>query len=230
MSKYFYEFTALDTVDPILMLIPLVIWTYIIKTFLMKSKIVTSINKYLLIVVLAIPYVLIIHNSYQLLFVDKGPSYPPTFGFCLNTDVNKTEKQNGIIGKYNLKCNNNNTSIVKTNSRLLINRFYYLNYTLLLLVLMIVPLSYITSKRGFRKYVDNIDIFKQHKILLKLICLAALFSIIGFLAPIFSNNHIISFALYKPIVSFLNISVSLLILIFLIILKVTLLNKKNFVE
>ena len=79
----------------------------------MKSKIVTNINKYLLIVVLAIPYVLIIHNSYQLLFVDKGPSYPPTFGFCLNTNVNTEDKENGIIIK-NGRFKNSTSSKIRS--------------------------------------------------------------------------------------------------------------------
>ena len=121
------------------------------------------------------------------------------------------------IGKLNMDCYNYQTNVVKSISSLLITRFYYINYVILLISLIIEPLSSFV-KNGFIKYKSSQNIFKNRKILLKILSITSIFSLIGYLSPVFSNSGIFSIIIYRFIVVFLNINISLLLLILIILI------------
>ena len=185
----------------------------IIKSVIHNNKDIEKIPKYLLYLIYSIPFLLSLYDLFNKSIYPNILNYPPTYGYCFH----KKDTQYSV-GKIDLSCFLFQNNVVKTLSSQLISRFYYINYTILLISLIIEPLAYVVSKGGFNKYVPVLNIFKTNTSLLKMLSITSIFSLIGYLAPIFSNSTTISMFIYKFIVVFLNINVSLLILIFLIII------------
>lgn len=211
-NKYTYELKNIEFLNRGITVISLVTWLFIIKYVLLKDRTIKDLPKWMVYSLLSIPFVLSFFDLYNYYNFKTILSYPPTFGYCFFK-----KETNVSIGKINMDCNNYQTNVVKSISSLLITRFYYINYVILLISLIIEPLSSIV-KNGFIKYKSSQNIFKNRKILLKILSITSIFSLIGYLSPVFSNSGIFSIIIYRFIVVFLNINISLLLLILLILI------------
>lgn len=211
-NNYIYELKNMEFLNRGITVISLISWLVIIKRLLLKDRTINKLPRWMVYSLFSIPFALSFFDLYNYYNFKTILSFPPTFGYCFSkndTDIS--------IGKLNMNCNNYQRNVVKTISSLLITRFYYINYVILLISLIIEPLSSIV-KNGFIKYKSSQNIFKNHKILLKILSITSIFSLIGYLSPVFSNSGIFSIIIYRFIVVFLNINISLLLLILLILI------------
>ena len=213
MNEYLTKINNVEYINLVFTVFSLSIWTLIIRFVIHNNKDIEMIHKPLLYLIYSIPFLLSLYDLFNKSIYPNILNYPPTYGYCFHkkdTDYS--------VGKFDLSCFLFQNNVVKTLSSQLISRFYYINYTILLISLIIEPLAYIVSNGGFNKYVPVLNLFKRKKILLKMLSITSIFSLIGYLAPIFSNSTTISMFIYKFIVVFLNINVSLLLLIFLVLI------------
>lgn len=135
--------------------IPLILWILFIiqmNTFSKQSSrncftIFTSSNIFVTILyyfLLALPFIVYLFNIYNT-YNSPNPlkkvndetaiSFPPGWEYCFSSDVSKQKHPKSIIATEDLKCMKTNTTLLKNNIRDIIDRFYYMNYILLLLVL-----------------------------------------------------------------------------------------------
>ena len=213
MNEYLTKINNVEYINLVFTMFSLSIWALIIKLVIHNNKDIEKIPKYFLYLIYSIPFLLSLYDLLNKSIYPNILNYPPTYGYCFH----KKETEFSV-GKFDLNCFLFQNNVVKTLSSQLISRFYYINYTILLISLIIEPLAYVVSKGGFNKYVPVLNLFKTKKILLKILSITSIFSLIGYLAPIFSNSTTISMFIYKFIVVFLNINVSLLLLIFLVLI------------
>lgn len=211
-NKHLEEVKNVKYINLFFTLFSLSIWSLIIKNILLNNKDIEKIPKLVMYFVYSIPYLIIVNDIVNTIQFPNILNYPPTFGYCFHKDENETS-----VGKIDLDCFLFQNKLVKTLSLQLMNRFYYINYTILLLSLIIEPLKFVVGKSGYSKYIPGLNLFKKNKILLKILSITSMFSLIGYLAPVFSNNTTISIFFYKFITAFLNINVSLLIIVFLVL-------------
>lgn len=211
-NKYTYEIKNMETLNRGITIFSLIIWLIIIKYVLLKDKTIQELPKLMVYSLLSIPFILSFFDLYNYYEFKSILSFPPTFGYCFSKN-----ETNMSIGKLNMDCSNYQTNVVKSISSLLITRFYYINYVILLISLIIEPLSSFV-KNGFIKYKSSQNIFKNRKILLKILSITSIFSLIGYLSPVFSNSGIFSIIIYRFIVIFLNVNISLLLLILIILI------------
>lgn len=211
-NKYTYEVKNMETLNRGITTFSLMTWLIIIKYVLLKDKTIQELPKWMVYSLVSIPFILSFFDLYNYYEFESILSFPPTFGYCFSKN-----ETNMSIGKLNMDCYNYQTNVVKSISSLLITRFYYINYVILLISLIIEPLSSFV-KNGFIKYKSSQNIFKNRKILLKILSITSIFSLIGYLSPVFSNSGIFSIIIYRFIVVFLNINISLLLLILIILI------------
>lgn len=211
-NKYTYELKNMEFLNRGITVISLVTWLFIIKFVLLKDRTIKELPKWMVYSLLSIPFVMSFFDLYNYYEFKSILSFPPTFGYCFFK-----KETNMSIGTLNMDCNNYQTNVVKSISSLLITRFYYINYVILLISLIVEPLSSIV-KNGFVKYKSSQNIFKNREILLKILSITSMFSLIGYLSPVFSNSGIFSIIIYRFIVVFLNINISLLLLILIILI------------
>jgi hypothetical protein len=210
-NNYTYEIKNMEILNRGITTISLLTWLIIIKYVILKDKTVQKLPKWMVYSLLSIPFAMSFFDLYNYYNFKTILSFPPTFGYCFSK-----KETNMSIGTLNMDCNNYQTNVVKSISSLLITRFYYINYVILLISLIVEPLSSIV-KNGFIKYKSSQNIFKNREILLKILSITSMFSLIGYLSPVFSNSGIFSIIIYRFIVVFLNINISLLLLILIIL-------------
>lgn len=213
MSEYLTKINNVKYINLLFTVFSLGIWGMIIKNVIHKNKEIEKIPKVFLYLIYSVPFLLSLYDLFNTSIYPNILNYPPTYGYCLHKD-----ETDYSVGKFDLECFLFQNNVVKTLSSQFISRFYYINYIILLMSLLIEPLSRIISNGGFIKYIPVLNLFKTKKILLKLLSIISIFSLVGFMAPVFSNSNTISMFLYKFIVVFLNINVSLLFLVFLVLI------------
>lgn len=117
------------------------IWLVFIYTLLQIIKPNDFQNNIFLYLLLSTPFIIYILNiilnlrslnPQQKLSDFTAFSSPPGWEYCLNTNIDKNKD---ILGEYNFECRNKNNEYLQQNSKDLINRFYYLNYILLFIII-----------------------------------------------------------------------------------------------
>jgi len=148
MSKYIKTLNYADFIFNLTMLLPLLLWfwfgsqllKYIVPT---TSKVGIRISKtiafplfYLHMLVFflwLIPVYVALRGLYYATFVDKKgnvtfdpstPSLPPGFGYCMTTKIKKEDAKKGV-------------KLIISESAALLNRFYYVNYGIFLIILLV---------------------------------------------------------------------------------------------
>ena len=161
MSKYIKPLNYADFIFNLTMLLPLLLWLwfgsqllkYIVPT---TSKVGIRISKtiafplfYLHILVFflwLIPVYISLRGLYYAAFVDnKGnatfdpstPSLPPGFGYCMTTKIKKEDAEKGIVAYFDYKCEDQNEKLIISESTALLNRFYYVNYGIFHIILLV---------------------------------------------------------------------------------------------
>lgn len=83
-----------------------------------------------------LPYIFVCTSFYRVLMKkENGDSFP--WSACLSLNVSKEQEKKGILGIYDYKCEIVQDKILKQNINSLVKRFYFINYGLFLIVIMI---------------------------------------------------------------------------------------------
>ena len=199
-SKYFKFLNNADFIFNFTSLWPLIVWLWFGSQLL--KHIVPSTSKagirlsktiafplyvlHLLIFLLwLIPVYMSLRDLYYATFVNsKGkftydpttPSLPPGFGYCLTTKVKEEDAQKGIIAYWDYKCEKDNRKLITSGAMGLLNRFYYINYAIFLIVLLV-----------YRALVE-FNVLNNKFVLLN-IRVALLLGVIGCIIPIFDRFY-----------------------------------------
>ena len=182
MNTYFKEITfgqGGDFLYWIASILPLFLWTFLIDKYKLynpkKNK-----SAYLLWV----PYIAIgfeIYTSWKA----KGPTPPTHWNLCLSRKVAPKDKKKGVLGYIDYKCkreqNNTNNSLTKSES----SRFYYVNYLLFFMVLII---------QNFHSEIWRSPTGKR---LVNILCISVILEIVGVLPVLFIGQNIWSILLLR---------------------------------
>ena len=140
---------------------------------------------------------------------NNNVNLPPGVGFCFNSDIQPDDRKKGIISYVDYKCLSNNKKFISTSAKNLLNRSYYINYSIFLIVI----LAFNTMTK--------FNIFKNKFILLNiryalffgtLACLFTVFSP-GFYLKSLWINQLWSYIVSMNTSCFMFIGISILIII-----------------
>ena len=179
-------------------LVPLILWIFFIYNFYypyLKLKPHKLINNIPLIVILILPFYLFLFGSGDANFnkiIGKNALAPILFKGCFS-QANKNLQEKGIIGIWDYECAASQVDYLHEFGRHISERFYYVNYALLLFMLIY---GKIKSKKSIT---DNQVIF---------VSITLLFGIIGTLVTSFTDNYVTSLMLMIMFSTILNINVA----------------------
>jgi len=199
-SKYIKPLKNADLVFQLTSLWPMVLWMWF-GTQLQKhivpatsvigkriSKTIAFPLSYLHIIVFLlwlIPILLALRGLYYATFTNNitgkltydptTPSLPPGYGYCLTTKVKKEDAEKGVIAYWDYKCQGKNKKLITGGGMSLLNRFYYINYAIFLIVLLVY------------NALDKFNVLNNKFILLN-IRVALLLGVLGCLIPVFANG------------------------------------------
>ncbi len=199
-SKYIKPLDNADIVFQLTSLWPLILWLWFGKQLIKHivsptSRIGKRISNtiafplyYLHIIVFIlwlIPIFLAARGLYYATFTDgttnkiiydpTTPSLPPGFGYCMTTNIKKEDADNGVIAYWDYKCEGQNKKLITGGGMSLLNRFYYINYAIFLIVLLVY------------NALNKFNVLNNKFILLN-IRVALLLGVLGCLIPVFANG------------------------------------------
>ena len=132
-----------------------------------------------------IPIILILRTMfYAILFDEKKwtteyepgkPTLPPGFGYCMNTNIKQEDKAKGILAYWDYACEGSNEKFTTSAANALLTRFYYINYAIFLIVLLVY------------NTLSKVNILKNKFVLLN-IRFALFLGIIGCILPVFASG------------------------------------------
>lgn len=199
-SNYFNFFNNADLIYNLTSLWPLILWLWF--GLQLSKHIISSTSKegiriaktiafplyflhFLLFLLWLIPVYMSLRDVYNGSFVNsKGnftydpttPSLSPGFGYCLSNKVKKDDAAKGIIAYWDYKCEKNNRKLITSGSLTMLNRFYYINYAIFLIVLL-----------AYRALVE-FNVLNNEFVLLN-IRVALLLGVIGCIIPVFDKFY-----------------------------------------
>jgi len=201
------------------------------KTGIRISKTISFPLFYLHIIVFClwlIPIAISFRGLYYASFIDNTTgkfkfepnpaSLPPGYGYCLSTKVKEEDSRNGAIAYWDYKCEEQNDKLTTGGGMAMLNRFYYINYAIFLIVLLVF------------NAISKFNVLNNKFILLN-IRMALLLGVIGCLLPVFANGfYLRSLWLTKTWTHFLSMNSVCLMLIGLAIMSYSRqwCNKNNF--
>jgi|TARA_B110000037_G_scaffold44514_1_gene54689 hypothetical protein len=118
--------------------LPLILWTFFIWRFsnIFEKNNSFSFSSIFQIIMWCLPYVYVTTAFYRIwIRNENNDSFP--WSSCLSLDVSKEQTEKGILGTYDYKCQIVQDRILKNNINSLVKRFYFINYGLFLIVIMI---------------------------------------------------------------------------------------------
>ncbi len=199
-SKYFNYLNNADIIFNITSLWPLIVWLWFgsqllkhivpatSKTGIRLSKTIAFplyFLHFIVFILWLIPVYMSLRDLYYATFVNsKGkfaydpttPSLPPGFGYCLTAKVKKEDAEKGIIAYWDYKCEKDNRKLITSGAFALLNRFYYINYAIFLIVLLV-----------YRALVE-FNVLNNKFVLLN-IRAALLLGVIGCIIPVFDRFY-----------------------------------------
>jgi len=198
ISKYTHPLNDADLVSHITSLTPLLFWIWFGKQLTKHmvsptSKIGIRISSniaiplrflhILMFLLWMIPIIISIRDIYYALFVNRltgknsfeptTPSLPPGYGFCMTTDVKKDDAKKGVVAYWNYECEKQNRQLIDNSTMALLNRFYYINYAIFLIVLLVYNVS------------EKFNVLSNKFVLLNM-RVALLLGVVGCILPVFS--------------------------------------------
>jgi len=100
-----------------------------------------------IIFIYCIPFYLALRSFFRVFFsndaTQKGKSkftqasLPPGFGSCMDSKVKEEDKKRGVLAYWDYACSGSNTRFMDRMGRDLLNRFYYINYAIFLVVILV---------------------------------------------------------------------------------------------
>ena len=114
------------------------------------SKTISFPLKYLHVIVFliwTIPIIIFLRQLYYATFFDAqknkitfdptSPSMPPGFGYCMDTKVKEKDRRLGVLAYWDYACEGNNEKFTLSAAKSMLDRFYYINYAIFLIVLLV---------------------------------------------------------------------------------------------
>ena len=197
-SDYFYTIKKGQGGDFILWaaeIFPIFIWFILINKYYFYVRQESIISKCIVL----IPVIAVIINV-TMGYFDKGISVPLAWTKgCLE----KKEDKDGLLGFLDFKCWSNDSIAVRGLAHGLSNRFFYINYILFFIILLI------------QDYYADIWKSQHHTTLINLLCISSVFGIIGSTIPLFTGSHLYTVIALKFFSTVLWMSITMLILFFL---------------
>jgi len=125
------------------LIMPLFLWSFFLyKFFDYSDKIINFKNNHnsttsvMLIFFALFPFLFVLKTIINVFFYEKRSGFP--WSACLSTEnISDKLKENGVIATYDYKCEEIQQNLIHSTINSLVNRFYYINYGLFLLVIMI---------------------------------------------------------------------------------------------
>jgi len=199
-SKYFNFLNNADIIFNITSLWPLIVWLWFGSQLLKHIVPATSkagirlsktiafplyVLHFIIFLLWLIPVYLSFRDLYYRSFINsKGkfaydpttPSLPPGYGYCLSSKVKQEDVKKGIIAYWDYKCEKANRKLITSGATSLLNRFYYINYAIFLIVLLV-----------YRALVE-FNVLNNKFILLN-VRVALLLGVIGCIIPVFDRFY-----------------------------------------
>jgi len=199
-SKYFNFLNNADIIFNITSLWPLIVWLWFGSQLLKHLVPATSkagirlsktiafplyVLHFIIFLLWLIPVYLSFRDLYYRSFINsKGkfaydpttPSLPPGYGYCLSSKVKQEDVKKGIIAYCDYKCEKANRKLITSGATSLLNRFYYINYAIFLIVLLV-----------YRALVE-FNVLNNKFILLN-VRVALLLGVIGCIIPVFDRFY-----------------------------------------
>jgi hypothetical protein len=199
-SKYFNFLNNADIIFNITSLWPLIVWLWFGSQLLKHLVPATSkagirlsktiafplyVLHFIIFLLWLIPVYLSFRDLYYRSFINsKGkfaydpttPSLPPGYGYCLSSKVKQEDVKKGIIAYWDYKCEKANRKLITSGATSLLNRFYYINYAIFLIVLLV-----------YRALVE-FNVLNNKFILLN-VRVALLLGVIGCIIPVFDRFY-----------------------------------------
>jgi len=199
-SKYIKPVDNADLVFHLTSVWPLILWVWFglqlskhlvpstSKTGIRISKTIAFPLYYLHILVFvlwSIPVIISLRSIYYAAFVSNKtnklvfdpttPSLPPGYGYCMTTKVKKEDAAKGVVAYWDYKCEDQNKKLISGGSMSLLNRFYYINYAIFLIVLLVY------------NTIVKFNVLNNKFVLLN-IRVALLLGVMGCLLPVFADG------------------------------------------
>jgi len=125
------------------LIMPLFLWSFFLYKFFDYSDKVINFNNHhnsatssMLIFFALFPFLFVLKTMINIFYNEKRSAFP--WSACLSTEnIPKKLKENGVIATYDYECEEIQQNLIHSTINSLVNRFYYINYGLFLLVIMI---------------------------------------------------------------------------------------------
>ena len=122
-------------------------------------------------------YSIFVNSKGKLIYDFTTPTLGPGFAYCMTTKVKKEDAEKGVVSYWNYKCESANNKLISGESTALLNRFYYINYAIFLIVLLV-----------YNK-MDKYNLLNNKFILLN-IDFALFIGVIGCIIPVFDQFYL----------------------------------------
>lgn len=128
-------------------LLPFIFWVFFSlelfyfyrKSKYLNNKLISSI----FFIIWCLPFLFAISNVTSNNTSDKNNkvkkhniNLPPGVGYCFNSDIKSDDKNKGIVSYVDYKCLSNNKKFIRSSAKNLLNRSYYINYSIFLIVIL----------------------------------------------------------------------------------------------
>ncbi len=200
--------------------IPLFLWVVFLYKFKMNPKYISKLlgNKILDVffyIIISIPFIVYAFTVYET-YIAPNPlkkvsdataaAMPHGWEYCFSSKVNSDNINKSILGFLDDECIENNQSVFRSKAIDMLNRYHYLNYILLLLII---------TFRWHTKYIK----VKFNTIQCHVIGYSILFGVIATIIPLFSTYLIRGMWIIQTMSVLLTMNISCFILIVLSFLK-----------
>ncbi len=199
---------------------PMILWVIFLYTFSGIPKGISTLfgkkmPQALFYVVIMIPFIVYFYTIYQtynapnpLKKVERGSAaaMPHGWGYCFTSKVNSDDLNKGILGFLDQDCIEKNQGVFRSRAIDMLNRYHYLNYILLLLIIT------------FKWHTQYIKV-KFSPIQCHVIGFSILFGVLATIVPLFSTYLIRGMWVVQTMSIMLTMNVACFILIILSFLK-----------
>jgi len=204
MNKYITKFKNIRYVYALSFIIPLIGWIFVLYKFYFKNKEYKN-HGVLGLIIVSLPIINIIYNVY-INFKDRKKINIASWKSCFSTDLDKKEKENGVVLKWDTKCFDYQSDVVNHFTLQWTERLYYINYIIFMIAII---------------YVTNFDkqIVSKKDNLFNFIIVGLLSGVIGISLELYTNQYLYSMIYFRFISSIIAINIGALLVVILIMLK-----------
>ena len=201
--------------------LPLILWSFFLYKFKMIPKSITTLlgkqenSKLVFYITAILPFIVYIFcllvaisttNPFKKVENSTSASMPNGWNYCFTSKVTKDNLDNGILGFLDQHCIQDNQTFFRAKIIDILNRYHYLNYILLLLIIT------------FKWHAEYIKV-KFTKIQCLVIGFSILLGVLATIITLFSTYLIRGMWIIQTISIMLSMNISCFILIIISFLK-----------